>query len=169
MGKFHAVRLFSVLTWSPPREVEAGMVPKEREVKQYAKDMDSNTCSDKEIGHTACVYKCLLLYFQKNLNNTKLEVFHSSDWYAVQWIYFCTALLTWFSFLFHLQWIPWLRHRVLLVLPASAIKQAGVGYHAYSSSKIVNGSFLPAEEGDYQGLGRTYARTQTPWFSLMSY
>lgn len=31
------------------------MVPKEREVKQYARDMDSNTCSDKEIGHAACL------------------------------------------------------------------------------------------------------------------
>lgn len=79
------------------------MVPKERKVKQYASDMDSNTCSDTEIGHAACVYKCFLLYFQKNLNNTQLEVFHSRDWHAVQWIYFCTVLLTRFCFLFHLQ------------------------------------------------------------------
>lgn len=56
MGTFHAVQLFSVfLTWSRPRLVEAEMEPKEREVKQYARDMDSNTCSDKEIGHAACL------------------------------------------------------------------------------------------------------------------
>lgn len=79
------------------------MLPKEREVKQYAKDIDLNTCSDIEIGHAACVYKCLRLYFQKNLNNTKLEVVHSRDWHAVQWIYLCTVLLIRFSFLFHLQ------------------------------------------------------------------
>lgn len=41
------------------------MVPKERKVKQYASDMDSNTCSDTEIGYAARVYKCFLLYFQK--------------------------------------------------------------------------------------------------------
>lgn len=164
MGKFHVVQLFSVfLTRSPSREVEAGMVPKEREVKQYASDMDSNTCSDIEIGTTRLVFtNAFYCTSRKNLNNTKLEVFHSRDWHAVQWIYFWAVLLTRFSFLFNLQWIPWLRHRVLLVLPASSIKKPDVSYHAFSSSEIVNGSFLPAEEGDYQGLGRAYARPQIP-------